>query len=265
MPAWLTQRLIENPVRFSPRMSRSPRLALGLGGNCTAVGAAAGLALVVAVGATTPALPIVAKQELGAATLTSASGRAAAAVPVDFVEGGITPDPASADKDVPDIYALGCQQDKVSAEPVRCLFGPQPAPGADPITIAVVGDSKAGQWLPALQLLAQPEPLARDHVHEVGLCLLVDAVTILDGKPYKSCQEWGQHVMGLLTGPDKPDFVLTSQNAGPGRLDDKGKPTLEAMTSRLSATWKTLTARGHPGARPRRQPAPGPGGLAVRE
>jgi peptidoglycan/LPS O-acetylase OafA/YrhL len=239
VPAWLTQRLVENPLRFSRRVSRSPRLALGLGANFTAVGAAAGLVLVLAVGATTPAAPV-RGQVLGAATLTSSSGQAAAAVPADIVEGGITPDPAVADKDVPDIYSLGCQQDQRSAEPVRCQFGP--ATTSNPTTIAVVGDSKAGQWLPALQLLANANHW-RVVTYTKSHCPLVDAETFLAGKPYTSCQEWSRNVLQLLTGPEKPDFVLTSQN--PSRATGRnGKATFGAMQDALASTWARLADAG---------------------
>jgi peptidoglycan/LPS O-acetylase OafA/YrhL len=239
VPAWLTQRLVENPLRFSPRVSRSPRLALGLGANFTAVGAAAGLVLVLAVGATTPAGPD-RTEPLGAATLASSAGRAAAAVPADIVEGGITPDPAVANEDVPDIYDLGCQQDRKSAEPVRCQFGP--ATTSNPTTIAVVGDSKAGQWLPALQLLANANHW-RVVTYTKSSCPLVDAQTFVDGEPYTSCREWGANVLNLLTGPEKPDFVLTSQN--PGRAVGKnGKASFEAMQDALASTWKRLGDAG---------------------
>ena len=43
VPAWLTFKLVENPIRYSRPISRSPRLALALGACLTLVGVAGGL------------------------------------------------------------------------------------------------------------------------------------------------------------------------------------------------------------------------------
>ncbi|WP_405099556.1 acyltransferase family protein [Micromonospora sp. NBC_01412] len=47
-PAWLTFHFVENRIRYSRRVSQSPRLALGIGAGFSALGALAGVALLLA-------------------------------------------------------------------------------------------------------------------------------------------------------------------------------------------------------------------------
>src|SRR5690606_25801384 len=47
--AWLSLRLVENPIRFSKTVAASSRLALSLGGNFSLVGALGGAVLILAV------------------------------------------------------------------------------------------------------------------------------------------------------------------------------------------------------------------------
>ncbi|MDT0203990.1 acyltransferase, partial [Nocardioides sp. AE5] len=49
IPAWLCNRFIENPIRFHKAFSRSNPLTLSMGANFTAIGAAAGLTLILLV------------------------------------------------------------------------------------------------------------------------------------------------------------------------------------------------------------------------
>ncbi|WP_157547825.1 acyltransferase [Micromonospora sp. ATCC 39149] len=48
IPAWLTFHFVENRIRYSRRVSQSPRLALGIGAGFSALGALAGIALLLA-------------------------------------------------------------------------------------------------------------------------------------------------------------------------------------------------------------------------
>jgi peptidoglycan/LPS O-acetylase OafA/YrhL len=132
VPAWLTYTYIETPFRSSPVVTRHRRVAFGLGANATLLGVAAGLTLVVAlshsfgpgaavtgaitpVGGTTGALGAAA---LGDDPARSSEGEASRSWPARIV-----PDPVLAPKDVPGLYAAGCQQQPDSAEPVSCSYG----------------------------------------------------------------------------------------------------------------------------------------------
>ena len=155
IPAWLGYRLVERPVHHTPRLARSTRRSLALGLVLSLTGVLAGIPLITAppVFATAPAggaLPPL--EELGASTL----GETPSADPADYAVddwGWLTPDPERAGEDRPSADVDRCQVDERTSKPVRCEFGV----GDGPVTVALVGDSKAMQWLPALERAAPGE------------------------------------------------------------------------------------------------------------
>lgn len=240
VPAWLTFHLVENPLRSSQRLKDS-RVALSVGANATLVGAAAGLVLVAlfAQASTTTAAVTNAR---GAAVLSDQPSADAAGRPVDQVTGGITPDPLSAPKDVPDLYAKGCQVDVESAEPVSCSYGDKDAA----TTIAVVGDSKAAQWVPAFQLLAEQHDW---HVvtYTKSACPFVTIETSMNGDVYQSCRDWTDNVMAKLTGSGHPDVVVTVGQRSEGVVggtDGDLELSGPAMQQALVDTWDELGRAG---------------------
>ncbi|RYP87782.1 acyltransferase [Nocardioides guangzhouensis] len=239
VPAWLSFHLVENPIRNARSLSRSPRAALSLGLNFTLLGVAAGLALVVAVGATSTGVPANAQ---GAAVLSSAPTADRAGKPVDRVSGGITPDPVKAPEDVPGLYADGCQVSTTSSDPVSCSYGPKDAG----TTIAVVGDSKAAQWVPALEILAREHDW-RVVTYTKSACQFSAAEISLDGAPYASCTAWGRNVLDRLTTKDRPDLVLTAGQRDSGIVGESdGELDLseDAMVTGLGDMWRRLTDSG---------------------
>ena len=239
VPAYLTYHLVENPFRNAKALSRSPKVALSLGANFTLVGIAAGLALIVAVGATSMLEP---QNAEGAAALSSAPTQDSAGKAVDSVSGGITPDPLKAPEDVPGLYADGCQVSATSSKPVSCSYGPKDAK----TTIAVVGDSKAAQWVPALEILARRHDW-RVTTYTKSACQFTSAETSLDGEPYSTCTEWGKQVLDRLTGRDRPDLVLTAgqRDSGiVGESDGELELSEDAMVSGLDDVWQQLTDAG---------------------
>jgi len=240
VPAWLTFHLVENPLRSSQALSRLPRMALSVGANATLIGAAAGLALIVlfsnAVGSTTVV------DARGAAVLSSHPTTDPAGDPVARVSGGITPDPLKATEDVPDLYAQGCQQSVDSSDPVSCTYGPADAR----TTIAVVGDSKAAQWVPAFQILAEQHDW-RIETYTKSACPFATIETSLDGDVYTTCREWTDNVLERLTGPERPDVVVTAGQRSEGVVggeDGDLDLSRDAMQSALVDTWGQLADAG---------------------
>jgi peptidoglycan/LPS O-acetylase OafA/YrhL len=242
LPAWLTYRLVENPLRFSASLARLPRLALSLGANCTLAGVVAGLVILLAVPTptSTPDIESAAQSRLGAAVLAESPRDDPAGAPVDRVE-WITPDPVEATEDVPDLYADGCQQDGASAEPVSCSYGSDDAG----TTIALVGDSKAAQWAPALQILAQQNDW-RLVTYTKSRCSFTTAEITIDGEIYESCSDWNDNVLAELTGANRPDYVVTSggRSAAVVGGGSSAQDAVGAMVAGLQESWDVLISSG---------------------
>ncbi|WP_169720952.1 acyltransferase family protein [Thermocrispum municipale] len=233
LPAWATLRLVENPVRFNPTFSARPWLALRLGALLSAIGLACGFGLI---GATALATDEPVANPLGAAAIRSVDN-----FRIDTVADGANPDPLEAVDDVPDAYARGCQVDQTSAEPVSCEYG-------DPhgkVDIVLVGDSKALQWISALDTIGEQRGW-RVRTFTKSSCPFTPATIALHGKPYTSCTQWGRNVEAELL-RDPPDLVLTSQfrsTALTDPTDPDSEATQEQMASALRERWSRLVDAG---------------------
>jgi hypothetical protein len=239
LPAWLSYKLVENPVRRSPAVNRSPRLALSLGTTFTALGAVCGLLLMfMSMRAAAPGVPPGAA--LGAGVLPSSQGPSGApTVLIPDRADYITPDPLVATEDVPALYGQGCQQNQTDDELISCVYG-------DPTsatTVVLAGDSKAAQWAPALEILAA-ENGWRLVTYTKSSCTLGTAVQLLNGEPYHSCTRWNQSLLDRLI-QERPAYVITSGAARTAQ-DPTGEPTIAAMADGLRGAWSTLAAGGMP-------------------
>jgi peptidoglycan/LPS O-acetylase OafA/YrhL len=235
VPAWLTFHLVENPIRSSAFATLHARVGLSIGANFTLAGVVAGLALVLGVAAT---IAPVTGDAAGAAVLSSDPIRDPDGRPANTVSGGIVPDPLLAPKDVPDLYASGCQVAVEDTQPTSCTYGQEDAH----LTIAIVGDSKAAQWVPAFQLLAAQKDW-RIETYTKSACQFATVTTSLDGQPYDTCRTWVDNVLAELTGPDRPDVVVTAGQRDSG-FDSEGELSHDAMQSALVSTWGQLRAAG---------------------
>ncbi|MBZ5735508.1 acyltransferase [Nocardioides sp. TRM66260-LWL] len=241
VPAYLSYRFVENPIRHSARISRSKRTAAGVGAFFTAIGVVAGLLLSSAVSASarnvadTPGAAI-----LGDPPATSVL---AGQGPGSEDYAAIYPDPLVAAKDLPDLYAAGCQVDQDTDEPKVCEYGPQDAK----TTIAVVGDSKAAQWVPAFQQLADAHDW-RIRTYTKSACAFATITTINDKQPYTSCRTWTDNVLKDLTGANKPDYVVTVSLKSTGidgtKADGSPRLSKDAMVAALADTWGRLEQAG---------------------
>lgn len=201
--AWLTFRLVENPIRHSREMHANARYALSAGLNFTLVGVLAAAALMIAFQHQTRSAEG-RPQALGAQVLKGKLRDNPAGAPVASVE-WMTPEPAMATADVPQYYD-DCFVPFASSEVKECHYG-------DPdgkITIAMVGDSKIGQWLPAMIKLAERNRW-RIVLLNKGACGFHSAMLHVRGRVYTECHEWNRGVLKRLLESIRPDYVLTSQ------------------------------------------------------
>ncbi|GAA3735571.1 acyltransferase family protein [Micromonospora maritima] len=243
VPAWLTFRLVENPLRYSRKISTSPRLALSLGGNFTLAGICAGLALLLTGAWAAAATTNRTAYAPGAALLSTAPGTAPIG-PVPERFDVITPDPLQIRQgfmDVPDTNRDKCFQQVDGAEVLSCTYGnPNGA-----TTVALVGDSKMDQWLPAFQVLAAQNDW-KIVIAAKASCPFTSAPAIRaddPSKPYTDCIEWNRSLLRKLVDL-RPDYVVTSQGASRA-FDASGKEaSVEAMVAGVRSSWKALDAVG---------------------
>lgn len=216
VPAWLSYRFVEHPIRYAPTLNASPGTALSVGVNLSLGGVIAGLlvgglALSAAGGAS------------GGSQRTDGSvlhppGKEAFEEPPVYDE--LTPDPLRATEDRPDHYDRGCQLSAAETTPVRCEAGD---PESDTV-VAVVGDSKILQWLSAIEVIADEHGWKIVSYTKSGCSATLATVQDDDGRTYQECMEWSRAVLEELRA-DPPDFFIAS-----GRREVAG-PTLESATT----------------------------------
>lgn len=246
VPAYLTYRLVENPLRYSKLVSSSKRVAYSVGLNASLIGAVAGLALIAGFAQSSSSASRVVAETPGAASLED-PGTGTATVPVGQRPGdekydAIFPNPLTAPKDVPALYEAGCQANVPVTEPPVCRYGSADAQ----TTVAVVGDSKAAQWVPAFQVLAKKHDW-QIITYTKSACAFATITTSLRGEPYEACREWTDNVIDELTTKTKPDYVVTvGQNVSGivGTKDGKLQLSKPAMIDALADTWNTLSRAG---------------------
>ncbi|WP_158580664.1 acyltransferase family protein [Cellulomonas rhizosphaerae] len=234
IPAWLSHKLVETPVRLSPWVAARARRGLLIGAVCTAIGALAG-ALVV--------LPSLTSDS------TAAPGDVVGAHVLEqgpdwFVNDpvSITPSPDQATRDVPVLYADHCQSPQGESKPRVCEYGDP----AGTWTMALVGDSKAAQWHSALDTIAK-----RDHFKLItlikGSCAFSDGAQLRpQGQSFPDCVEWNANAMDEVLAA-KPAVVVTTQREYRA-LEDPDDPsspfTSDAMVDALASRWQTLEDAG---------------------
>ena len=190
--AALTYYLVEGPARKARFWAPSP---LGIAGGLT-------LALVVAGSGTYLA------NAHSVADPVNPLG-AAARITVQKTAKALAPRPEEAKNDNGEIYARGCPSNYTDSSVRPCVFDYR-AGTAGPTVIAV-GDSKMGQWIPALQVIAEQRHWQLISMTKAG-CPFSD-IKRLTGNPayeYTSCEDWNQAVIAKL-GEMKPALLVTTQ------------------------------------------------------
>ncbi|MEO7070610.1 MAG: SGNH hydrolase domain-containing protein, partial [Nostocoides sp.] len=148
----------------------------------------------------------------------------------------VTPDPERAGEDRPAADVDHCQVDRLTTVPVRCDFGDPEAP----TTIALVGDSKAMQWLPALQEAAGAHGW-RIVTYGKSSCTFAAGRAALASAAYPACDAWNAAVMTQLSAL-KPAAVITSGYAAAGW--DGRVATRAALVAGLAQRWTDLRGQG---------------------
>ncbi|MBL3699747.1 acyltransferase family protein [Leucobacter luti] len=240
LPAWLSYRFVENPFRDWKRLQESAGSALRAGAALVGVSALIGAALMLAP-TVTQGNQLPPGGALGAMALVSDP---AAGDPAAPVVGGFTPTAVDARNDNPVVYASGCHADQGFTEHPGCTLGNADAE----TTLALVGDSHAASWVPALQEIAAKNDL-RLRVYTKSACGFADVATVAGGDArYDACSDWNERVMEQLIA-EQPDLVLTT-NSVERKVWDDGPLTMsesvQPFSDGLRRSWESLNAAGIP-------------------
>jgi peptidoglycan/LPS O-acetylase OafA/YrhL len=130
--------------------------------------------------------------------------------------GNIKPALSVASNDWERLYKDGCELEYAgSAPPSGCKYGD---PNGD-YTVALVGDSMAGQWFPALEAIAT-ERHWRIYVFIKFACRFEDIqqYSRVIKRDYWECNAWIPNVVNRLK-EIKPDLTLVSADRSPGVID----------------------------------------------
>ncbi|MEV7360271.1 acyltransferase family protein [Kitasatospora sp. NPDC091276] len=236
LPAWLTMRLVEQPLRYGS--SPAPRRGLAVGASALVIPLIAALALG---GGTVRALG-------GTADTPSAAPAGAPTGPTLLAPGarvlGLTPSLARAREDFPP--GKGCEIPLNADSSPRCLFGAEDSPDR----IVLLGDSHAGQWISSALAMAEQRHWALEVLVKPGcpLATLTVRNNVL-GRTFEECDRWRENTLTRLTSGPRPRLVLM---AGLNRYGSQ-----EERTQGWTRTLDRLAAVGAPLAYLGDTPMPG--------
>jgi peptidoglycan/LPS O-acetylase OafA/YrhL len=243
---------VEDPVRFAGPLRRSAVRSLAVGAAATAVGLSVALVAVLLVPPAVGRGAAVAAPRIGAtagaadpalATVRDLTAQVQAAVAASAGHGAVpvnlTPSLDDAQDDVQQPWREGCVLDYTSTLGPSCVYGD--AAGA--ITVALVGDSHAAMWQPALEGIAEQRHWRLDLYSKV-LCPFVDLPVTSPylGREYTECEQWRAGVLGELSTHPPAAVVLA---AGHRYTADYGFTSFDpAWTAGLGRTVARLQGAG---------------------
>jgi peptidoglycan/LPS O-acetylase OafA/YrhL len=252
LPAYLTYRLVENPIRTSWRLSLEPIESLKVGGLATLAISLCGLVVILSAWPPPPPLararviaphpnasggPVRVAPKIGALSLAANPRGDNRGAPADR-PGSFTPSALQARDDVPPVYDLGCHVRHSDTEANYCTFGKDDSD----FTVALVGDSHAAQWTSPLADIAEARGW-RLRTYTKSSCPLGDFTVSFEERPYAQCTAWNRKMMTILTAPDRPDLVVTSNSQ---YLVHGASPADNARTLRggFRRSWKRIVDAG---------------------
>jgi peptidoglycan/LPS O-acetylase OafA/YrhL len=230
--AWLTKVFVEDPVRLSPKLSGHGWRSLS-----TVLAAALPVTLVMVYIA---GMPVQFNGKLG----PGYPGAAALVRTLRVQAEPVQPPPDDAHAGVPEYWRQGCLPNQDVVAPKECVYGDTTNPT---LTVALVGDSIAGNWFPALLEIAQRyhwELITDMH----GLCTFTATWLAEPGTkgPYTACHEWGVTVLHDLLTSIHPDVVITSDLPDLGSLAHKqaGPQAYADISAGMASYWTQLEDNG---------------------
>jgi peptidoglycan/LPS O-acetylase OafA/YrhL len=221
--AALTLGLIENPFRFAPPIRRSPGRSLGLGAAATAIAVCVGMLLLairpIPVGHGTAAAQVTVNSP-GRSTSTSAPPDAvaqmtaqiqaavAASASVQAIPSNLSPTLDSAPGDKPTVFVNGCVRSWQEVGQAECASGDT----TSATTVALVGDSHAAMWNPALEPVAEQQHWRLETLAKIT-CPLMDLPIESPylGREYTECEQWRTDILNRLQS-ERPRLIVVSMS-----------------------------------------------------
>ena len=221
--AVLTLRFIENPLRFAAPVRRSALGSLALGGAATAIAVCVGVALLawmpIPVGRGAPATTLTITAAPGPVgsninaydvavqyVLAQVQAAVAASAELKAVPSNLNPSIADAAAELPDTYSKGCLRKYLEVDQPECATGDT----ASTTTVALVGDSHAAAWRPALQQIAEQRRWRLETLAKAGCPLLDLPITNPKlGREYTECEQWRVQTLARLQS-EHPRLVVLS-------------------------------------------------------
>jgi peptidoglycan/LPS O-acetylase OafA/YrhL len=229
--AWLTKICVEDPIRLAKALKGHGWRSVSTALAAVVPVALAGSYLASLPGPLTGLLP---PGYPGAAAL--------AGVARDVPVKPVLPAPQSAS--VPGYWAQGCLGPQHVVTETVCTFGDTARPR---LTVALVGDSVAGNWWEALNIIARQEHWKLVTVLHANCAWTATLMNDPDnGSPYTSCRQWGVAVLHDLITRIRPDVVLTTAHVSMiSAAHPKGGPPSRAdIGAGEAAYWTQLRRHG---------------------
>ncbi|MCQ4360471.1 MAG: acyltransferase [Mycobacterium sp.] len=225
--AVITMHAVENPGRFATALRRSAKASLAVAGAASAVAACACAVLLTAVpapvghGAAAPqakivALPPVPDPHLSPqeAAVRQAFAQAremlAAAADQRAVPSNLTPSLAAAPADKAAVFVNGCMRSWRDVGQSECAS--VKGDGDTRTTVALIGDSHAAMWDPALQRVAEQRHWRLETMAKVTCPFLdIPIVSPYLGRHYTECEQWRGEIVNRLAA-ERPRLVVLSMS-----------------------------------------------------
>ena len=232
--AWLSLKLIEDPIRRAKSLSSDDTKAISLGINFTLTGVIAGLMLILLVPSSVTATGAGTQQ--GARALTVSESGGIERYEAKSSSEGVAPYPADATADLPAAELNGCITRIPSVDVIVCDYGDSKGQ----IEVTLVGDSKALQWQPAIDQIGQEQGWAVKTYLKLA-CAFTEPGYALDDDQRQNCAKWNEATMARILA-DKPDIVITSGRQVFDGIDESGKTDPGAKM--IANWWMQLESAG---------------------
>jgi peptidoglycan/LPS O-acetylase OafA/YrhL len=229
---WLTLRYVENPLRYAAPLRRSPGRSIALGGAATVIAAAVGMALIVSVPnpvgrgepatrlavATSPTPDgggIAAYDAAVQEAFAQVNAAVSASAEMKTVPSNLDPSLAEAGGQNMRLLFDGCMRMPFQGGQPECATGDT----ASTTTVALVGDSTAAMWYPALQEAATQQRWRLELLAKTA-CPMMESVPASHplrrlGQRLDQCEQWRALVLDRLRA-ERPQLVVVSMWRGYG-------------------------------------------------